>query len=79
MHHYDNENRVCTGFFGFEHLWSYFFRLSIQIVWFSGLVYVAALGESLFWKREFSKQLGQLSISINWFPNIILGGYLLLS
>ena len=56
-----------------------FFRLSIQIVWFSGLAYVAALGESLFWKREFSKQLGQLSISINWFPNIILGGYLLLS
>lgn len=25
-----------------------FFCLSIQIVWFSGLAYVAALGESLF-------------------------------
>ena len=51
MHHYDNENRVCTGFFGFEHLWSYFFGLSIQIVWFSGLVYVAALDESFFWNN----------------------------
>lgn len=56
-----------------------FFVCPFKLYGFLVLAYVAALGESLFWKREFSKQLRQLSISINWFPNIILGGYLLLS